>query len=364
MRADGSNPHAVPHQPKGPNYEPVWSPNGRRLAFQSELRRSVGQLYQLDLFVRSASGLRRITRTETADEFGAGWSPDGSRLVFTRATEGGKATLFVSDEDGANPRRLTRGQNPAWSPDGRAIAFGRPTSDGFAIFVIRPNGTGLRRVTPHSVAAGSPDWKPDGSQIAFSLIYPSTGRADIAVINRDGSGLEVLSGAHEDEDTAPVWSPRGTHLVFSRSDCNEFGSCRTQLSKMGADGSDVTALTAPGKGDLADWQPVCTIRGTQYGDHLVGTSGPDLICAGAGNDRIEGLGGNDVVFAGAGDDIVFGGPGDDVISGDLGRDRLVGGSGRDLLSGRTRRPERDVLNGGVGADVCRGDRSDRRVGCP
>ena len=106
----------------------------------------------------------------------------------------------------------------------------------------------------------------------------------------------------------------------------------------------------------------CTIKGTNGSDNLVGTPGPDVICALDGDDFIKALGGDDIIFAGkgsdfisadAGNDIVFGGEGNDVIRGASGDDVLIGGPGDDQLAGAK---GNDIVFGGTGADQLSGSR--------
>ena len=106
----------------------------------------------------------------------------------------------------------------------------------------------------------------------------------------------------------------------------------------------------------------CTIKGTNDSDNLVGTPGPDVICALDGDDFIKALGGDDIIFAGkgsdvisadAGNDIVFGGEGNDVIRGASGDDVLIGGPGDDQLAGAK---GNDIVFGGTGADQLSGSR--------
>ena len=95
----------------------------------------------------------------------------------------------------------------------------------------------------------------------------------------------------------------------------------------------------------------CTHTGTPGRDRIVGTSGPDVICAGAGADEIHGLGGRDLVQAGRGNDRVFGGPGRDEIVGDDGDDVLHGGGGPDLVFADD---GDDLVRGGPGGDHLQG----------
>ena len=115
---------------------------------------------------------------------------------------------------------------------------------------------------------------------------------------------------------------------------------------------------------------VANRTGTNHGDVLTGTPGPDSFLLLGGADRAVGLGGNDVFCGAAGRDTEIGGPGDDRAYGDTGADRLVGGSGADLLAGGRGADEllggagKDLLRGGGSDDVCKsGPGADRASGC-
>ncbi len=119
-----------------------------------------------------------------------------------------------------------------WSPDGKQLAFSvhnvngthyRPIG-GRAVFVIDTDGNGLRRVTPWRLNAGGLgelDWSPDGSRILFHSIaqfsddpYLSTG--DLYAIRPDGTGLRRLT--HFPAGTGVQlgsYSPDGTQIVFA-----------------------------------------------------------------------------------------------------------------------------------------------------
>ena len=95
--------------------------------------------------------------------------------------------------------------------------------------------------------------------------------------------------------------------------------------------------------------PVCTITGSNAGDVIVGTDGPDVICGGNGADVIDAAGGDDVVLGGNGADVVAGGPGDDELFGGNGPDELDGGPGD------------DTIDGGRGPDTCSGGSGDNEL---
>ena len=115
------------------------------------------------------------------------WSPDASRLVFARrAPTSGRTHLFVSEPKAhARAQPITDGPDddaqPAWSPDGALIAFcsSPATVDEAArsnLFVVRPDGSGLRQLTEGDAFACRPAWAP-GRAIYFHAI--SDGRSHI-----------------------------------------------------------------------------------------------------------------------------------------------------------------------------------------
>ena len=102
---------------------PAWSPDGKQIAFYSEVDGKPA-----DLFVMDASGanVRQLTATPEAEGYPA-WSRDGRHIAFESHTANGNFDVYVMDADGSNVRRLTQDPRPdvgpAWSPDARKIAL-------------------------------------------------------------------------------------------------------------------------------------------------------------------------------------------------------------------------------------------------
>ncbi|HEX3454124.1 MAG TPA: hypothetical protein VHS03_05825 [Gaiellaceae bacterium] len=199
--------------------KPAWSPDGHRIAYQSEF----------ELYVMNADGSapRLVESTHEADE--AAWTPDGKRLVWSNGDDGslwttvlatGKSRLLfkvgsedleypavapggtriayhvfdngqlvVSALDGSNRKVIGSGNEPAWSPDGSLIA-----SSTCKIVVSAPDGTGSHAITtpPAKQCDSHPSWSPDGSQIVFSRGQTDV-TADLYVVNADGTGLRRLT---------------------------------------------------------------------------------------------------------------------------------------------------------------------------
>lgn len=214
--ADGTGLTQLTHG-RAFDQQPAWSPNRQLIAFARQVRTGATHIYVMRA---DGTGLRRITSGHK-DDFLPAWSPNGRRLSFTR----GVSTLktYIIHVDGSHLRYVTQGLAPAWSPDGGWVAVSRVSKAGVAgIFLVRTNGTHLMRITPKRISAYAADWSPDGNWLAFQLINPTSGdppqrKADIAVIQSDGTHLQRVTDNHDGVDAFPAWSPNGRDLAFDRS---------------------------------------------------------------------------------------------------------------------------------------------------
>jgi Tol biopolymer transport system component len=158
--------------------------------------------------------------------------------------------LYLMRADGTRVRRITRGRAwerfPSWSPDGRWIAYisdrSRPGHEGsYEIYVMRPNGTGLRRLTRDRWIDDQLAWSPDGRQLAFVSSRPG-GRFGISVMNVNGTGFRRLT---HDGEGLPAWSPDGTTIAYERFNARLGSSGTYEIWLMNPDGSDQRQLTFP-----------------------------------------------------------------------------------------------------------------------
>ena len=155
-------------------FYPTWYPDGNHLVV-----RDVGDqaIKRIDLRSRAAE---MLTRREQILAGMASVSPDGQWLAI--AGQKGVGQTYTRTTNAIwliNPAGELRslespplqGRNPSWSPDGRWLAFtstrGNPQQLAGA-FIIKPDGTGLRQVTPNDLNSYHPVWSPDGKQLAFS----------------------------------------------------------------------------------------------------------------------------------------------------------------------------------------------------
>jgi len=113
--------------------------------------------------------------------------------------------------------RLAAAEDPRLSPDGRWIAFVKMTRDKLknttrrAIWLVRPDGSGLRQFTGGDKQDHTPRWSPDGSRLAF--VSTRNDKPQIYVIPVDGGEAQAITAARNGA-VSPAWSPDGTQLAY------------------------------------------------------------------------------------------------------------------------------------------------------
>jgi len=221
---------------------PAWSPDGSKIVFAA-LSKEGGAGEGLFVVDADGSSLTRLTDCAPpgcGQDWDPAWSPDGSKIVFTRLGKGSLdqaiIELYVVNADGSGLGSLADlpgyAETPAWSPDGTRIAFDLQDDNGQRIEVIHADGSHRSVILqePPGSGPGAPAWSPDGSRIAF-VRASSEGNPDIFVMNADGSHATRLT-TDPSPDVDPVWSPDGSKIAFVRTGSGG------ELFIMDADGGD------------------------------------------------------------------------------------------------------------------------------
>lgn len=192
--------------------EVVWSPRGNRLAWY---------VYSgngwIGLTQPGGTAIRRITPTEDfVVPVPPVWSPDGSRLVVTRQTWGGDFDLYIATTAGAVTPLVVGDRldaSPDWSGATDLIAFVRETgmNDSAGIYVVRPDGSGLRQVTSGNY--GAVFWAPDGRTIA--ALRGNGVRWEVVNVNVEtGAVAQLAPSPAFTSSWAMPWSPDGQQLLY------------------------------------------------------------------------------------------------------------------------------------------------------
>jgi Tol biopolymer transport system component len=159
MERDGNSAHKIYDR----GWDPTWSPDGSQILFASDKDGS-NQLYVIN---RDGSGLRRLTKLNLL-RGRSDWSPDGKWIV-TYTGESWARELFIFRPDLSDLRQLSpaggNSQGPSFSPDGKWVAFTAYFDHfnddlGCEIYIIRVDGTDLRRLTDNSYCDYQPRWGP------------------------------------------------------------------------------------------------------------------------------------------------------------------------------------------------------------
>lgn len=340
MNADGTGRRQLTNAP-GDDTNPSWSPDGKRIAFESERAHQSPDPSKVtaEIYVVNADGggLKRLT-SNAAEDWGPRFSPDGTRIAFASASTqpGWDFDVVVVNADGGGLTDLTPGPGrdfaPDWSPDGKQIVFASDDDGDYDLYVVSSAGGSPAKLFNGPYPDTTPAWSPDGSRIAFVVFDPFTDVPDLYSVSATGAGPKRLT-SHISWDCCAVWSPDGARLLFAGE-----RSGTSDVLMMNADGSGVRLVS----GGLSwDYPGGWTATAAAGGCTITGTSGPDTLVGKGKTDVICGLGGNDVLKGWKGNDVLRGGAGNDMLVGGAGNDRLEGGAGR------------DSANGGPGTDVCK-----------
>ncbi len=185
----------------------------------------------------SSTPLGRVARvtpltTFRGDETAPSFAPDGTRVAFEWARDGGDDDIYVMEIGIGDPVRLTNGagvnRDPAWSPDGRQIAFLRQHDPERLDLMIVPAMGGVERKLQDVRMAfvsreGSPRlaWTSDGRQLIFTTQRESANSPEefeLRVISLDTGRVRSLNIAQQDTeyDTSPALTRDGKRLAFVR----------------------------------------------------------------------------------------------------------------------------------------------------
>jgi Tol biopolymer transport system component len=230
-------------QPGSLDYNPSWSPKGDWIVFTSE-RAGSADLFRIH---PDGTGTERLTDDPAYDDQAA-FSPDGNRIVFVSTLASGRANLWILDAATHKATPLTSGNGgdfrPSWSPDGAWIAFSSDRDSDFPpsrgrwerlhlvdIYLIHPDGTGLKRISQHGGFCGSPKWTPDSkSVITYCMSAQDT--LTYRFGSEDGDN-QILKINVENGETSPVSAGPGVKMLPAVLSSGEIAYLRRDKAEHG-----------------------------------------------------------------------------------------------------------------------------------
>ena len=225
---------------------PRWSPDGTKIAFT----RSYGpNRDSVDVSVMGADGknIVRLTVDAYLDEFPS-WSPDGTQIAFQR-TDLLVSDIWVVNADGTNPHMIMRADSAnsardiTWTSQNTLLG-----ADTYGIDLqLAPTSTRLTRILDlFPINSAQPRLSPSSDVIAFAWEGPNANEGPyVYTVKVDGSGMKQISNLR---DRTPVWSPDGSRIAFQRD------SRIWIMASSGANPVQLTTRTTPGADNPGDWK--------------------------------------------------------------------------------------------------------------
>jgi Tol biopolymer transport system component len=225
INADGTGETLLTRTFRFSEGQPAWSPDATKLLYRRTPENPLvqnGDTWVLDVAASAKDPTLPVTQAvllRTGDERYPSYSPDGTQIAFRGdldlAEPSGDEEIYVMDADGTNVRQLTSNADfdsaPSWSPDGGWILFERAPAGTFTtgveaqekdVYVMRADGTDVRRLTDSPGLDEGPEFSPDGTRIAFSSARD--GQQEIYVMDADGANPRRLTD-NPARDESPDW---------------------------------------------------------------------------------------------------------------------------------------------------------------
>jgi WD40 repeat protein len=205
----------------GDDMNPVWSPDGARIAFTSFRNGSA------DIFVKNANGVGAETAllASAADEFVEDWSKDGRYLVY-RLGQGEFEDLYIlpfdTDGNAGTPFPIVEGkynkEEPQFSYDGKWLAYGSNESGTFEIYVTSFPAVD-QKLKISNGGGGRPRWRRDSRELFYMRLQSGVMAADFTPGPKIAAGTPHLlytSGATGADPTRHLWSvaPDGQRILM------------------------------------------------------------------------------------------------------------------------------------------------------
>ncbi|HIH01816.1 TPA: S9 family peptidase [Thermoplasmata archaeon] len=220
IRSDGSASPKRLTDGVADNSHPTFSPDGALIAFTSNRKRDMENLY----VVKTTGGsLKRLTNEELpVRDFE--WSPDGARIAYGTGISDDDYISVVDLASGKSRKVLAKrnveygitgdhgGRALQWSRDGRRLMFTSNENDSFDIGELDLRSKKSRWLVRSPNDKYAPRWSPDETMLAYQEVN------DPDVVLKVRGGRRARRVSPEDGVTRiPHWLPDGSGMVFANS---------------------------------------------------------------------------------------------------------------------------------------------------
>jgi len=265
---DGHRPPRQLTWNKGADSAPVWSPDGRQLAYVSKRGDDPAQIYVLSL---EGGEPRAVTDLPMAASDPA-WMPGGGQIAFLAST-----WPDVNDDFAAAKKRIEANKSDktkAATGDSRLFRYWDHTvTDGQVVhvFIADLAKQSVRDVMPGAAlvwsldgGAGTWDIAPDGTEIAFSANATEAPHRtldyDVWVIAAAGGTPRRITAGHLADDVRPRYTPDGRYIVFGRGLRPELDADFTRLARYDRKSSAIVPLAHDWDAQPSSWTPTADGR--------------------------------------------------------------------------------------------------------
>ena len=186
-------------------YDPAVSPDGKKVAFSSKWNNN------RDIYIIDSNNNTTRLSDNSYPEYLPVWSPNGEKIAFVLESPGERfpSKIYTVHADGSNLQNIADNLPwdvlCSWSPDSKKIVYFANTEGNNNIFIMDADGSNKKQLTTHPADDAYPVWSPDGEKIAF--ISDRDGEPHICVMNADGSNQVTVSNPEDMSTLCQTPSP-------------------------------------------------------------------------------------------------------------------------------------------------------------
>ncbi len=234
-----------------------------QIAFNGDAGDNAFYTWHIFVVNDDGTGLQNLTYEpgSTYEDSYPVWSPNGDKIAF-QSDRDGYDKIYVMNPDGSQVTRLvnntSREGGHSWSPNGTQLSLASHQSGNQEVYTINVDGTNMVQITNFAsdeIMYIETYWSPTGNQIAlttYHVLSIDEHWQEVYLVNADGSNLENITIGSQMEFLS--WSPDGTKLLF-RADQNIDDITYTNLYVMNLPSHEVVQLTVTGLVAGATWSP-------------------------------------------------------------------------------------------------------------